>query len=77
MGKTGTAKLAINGTYSHDRHIYSFAGIIEKGNYKRVIAVYIKDAPQKQLYGLYGSNVAAPLFEQIAQKLLIHDKIIN
>ena len=73
MGKTGTANLVIDGTYNTSKNIYSFVGIIEKDNYKRVIATYVKESPQK---GLYSSLIVVPLFEQIAEKLLIHDKII-
>ncbi|MEX0940160.1 MAG: penicillin-binding protein 2 [Candidatus Babeliales bacterium] len=73
MGKTGTANLIINGQYNHDHNTYTFAGIIEKGDYKRVIVTFIKDAAQKNLYA---SMVAAPLFEQIAEMTLIHDKIL-
>ena len=73
MGKTGTANIAIDGKYSKTKNMYTFVGIIEKNNYRRVIAVYIKESPQKDLFA---STVAAPLFEKIAEKMLIHDKII-
>lgn len=74
MGKTGTANLVIDGSYSKIKNIYTFAGIIEKNGYKRVIATYIKEiSPQ----GLYASSVIVPVFEQIAEKLLIHDKIVK
>lgn len=73
MGKTGTANMVINRQYSQDHNIYTFAGIIEKGNYKRVIVTFIKDSPLKNLYA---ANTTAPLFEKITEKMLIHDKII-
>lgn len=75
MGKTGTANLAINGKYSKEKNLYTFAGIIEKDNYKRVIAVLIKEI-QPQAQKTYAAMVAAPLFEHVAEKLLIHDKVI-
>ncbi|MBY0110043.1 MAG: penicillin-binding protein 2 [Candidatus Babeliaceae bacterium] len=74
LGKTGTARLLDEaGHYSPLKNIYTFAGIIEKGNYKRVIVTFIKEASR---HDLYASTVAAPLFERIAQKTLIHDKIM-
>lgn len=73
LGKTGTANLAINGKYSTEHNIYLFMGIVEKDDYKRIIITFVKDTPLKQVYA---STIAAPLFEQIAEKVLIHDKII-
>jgi len=73
-GKTGTANLLVDGHYAQDHTIFTFSGIIEKGDYKRVIVTFIKEAAQK--HHIYASTVAAPLFEAIAQKLLIHDKIL-
>lgn len=73
MCKTGTANLLENGRYNPDKNIYTCAGIVQKGTYKRVIVAFVKEAAQKDLYA---STVAAPLFEHIAEKILIHDKII-
>lgn len=73
-GKTGTANLLVNGHYANDHNIFTFSGIIEKGDYKRVIVTFVKEAAQK--HHIYAATVAVPLFEAIAQKLLIHDKII-
>ncbi len=74
LGKTGTARLLDGaGNYSPLKNIYTFTGIVEKGNYKRVIVTFIKEAAR---HDLYASGVAAPLFERIAQKMLIHDKMI-
>ena len=74
MGKTGTANMVTNGEYSTQRCAYSFSGIIEKDDYKRIIVLFIKDSPKKNLYA---ANVAAPLFERIAEKVLIHDRVIK
>ena len=74
MGKTGTANMVVDGEYSSQRCAYSFSGIIEKGDYRRIIVLFIKDSPKKNLYA---ANVAAPLFERIAEKVLIHDRIIK
>lgn len=74
LGKTGTARLLDEtGHYSPLKNIYTFAGIIEKNSYKRVIVTFVKEAARNDLYA---SSVAAPLFERIAQKMLIHDKVI-
>jgi len=73
MGKTGTARLITNGRYDPRRHIFSFMAIVEKGSYKRVIVVSMKETTKK---GYLASRVAVPLFERVAHKMLIHDKII-
>jgi cell division protein FtsI/penicillin-binding protein 2 len=73
MCKTGTANMLENGHYNSDRNIYTCAGIVEKDDYQKVIVVFIKEAAQRDLYA---SIVAAPLFEQIAEKTLIKDRII-
>lgn len=73
MTKTGSANLLIDGIYDHNKSIFTCAGIVEKGDYKRVIVTFIKEPQCKQVYA---STVAAPLFEQVAQKMLIHDKIL-
>ena len=72
-GKTGTANLVVNGKYSPHNNIYSFIGIVEKGSYKRVILTFLKDIGKK---GVYAGTTAAPLFSKIAEKVLIHDKVI-
>ena len=73
MSKTGTANLLENNQYNLDRNLYTCAGIVQKDNYKRVLVVFVKEAAQKDLYA---STVAAPLFERIAEKTIIHEKIL-
>lgn len=73
MGKTGTANLIVDGAYNPDRNIYTFAGIVQKDDYKRVIVTFIQDAKKKNLYA---SQVAVPLFEQVMEHVLIHDKVL-
>ncbi len=73
LGKTGTANLVVNGKYSPHNNIYSFIGIVEKGDYKRIIVTFLKDLGKK---GVYAGTTAAPLFSKIAEKVLIHDKVI-
>lgn len=73
MCKTGTANLLENGIYVHTKNSFTCAGILKKNDYCRVIVVYIREAEKP---GLFASQVAVPLFEKVAQKTIIHDKII-
>lgn len=74
MSKTGTANMLIDGKYNPEKNLYTCAGIIEKDNYQRVIVTFVKEAQQKNIYA---STVAVPLFESVAERMLIHDKIIS
>lgn len=74
MGKTGTANMVVDGKYSYDHNVYTFAGIIEKEGYKRVVVTFLKDSELKRVYA---SQVTAPLFNRITEKMLIHEKVIN
>lgn len=74
MGKTGTANLVENGRYNPHKNLFTFSGIIEKDSYKRVIVVYLKEIENK--HDFHAAEVAVPLFERVAEKMLIHDKII-
>jgi len=73
MSKSGTANMLVDGQYTPDKGTFTCAGIIQKGDYQRVMVVFIKEAVGQELFA---SVVAAPLFERIAQKILIHDKIL-
>ena len=70
FGKTGTARCAAPGGYSNKEHIYTFAGILEKGDYKRVIVTFV-NRPQKA--HMWASEVAAPLFQRVAERMLIYE----
>lgn len=72
MSKTGTANMLIDGLYNPDKHLYTCAGIIEKDNYQRVIVTFVKEVQRKNVFA---STVAVPLFESVAERMLIHDKI--
>lgn len=72
MGKTGTARCIVDGKYSTQLHQYSFGGIIEHGNYRRVIVTFIKE-PEKA--SLWASEVALPLFKTIATRMITHDRL--
>jgi cell division protein FtsI (penicillin-binding protein 3) len=61
-GKTGTAEVAENGTYSKTKFVASFIGFAPAQNPKLLAAVIV-DQPQGDYYG---GSVAGPAFGQIA-----------
>jgi cell division protein FtsI (penicillin-binding protein 3) len=61
-GKTGTAEVAENGTYSDTKYIASFIGFAPAQDPRLLVAVVV-DEPQGEIYG---GSVAAPAFGQIA-----------
>ena len=69
-GKTGTARMVVDGHYSTTQHIYTFAGFVEKDDYRRVVIAFIRE-PEKA--HLWASDVAAPLAQKVAERLAIHD----
>ncbi len=68
-GKTGTAKKLRNGRYVN-RYYTSFAGYFpaEKPKYSCIVVI---DSPKK--YRIYGSDVAAPVFKEITDKIYAMD----
>lgn len=68
-GKTGTAQILENGRYT-SRYITSFAGYFPADNPKYSAIVLIKDP---QGWEQYGSNVAAPVFKEIADNIYARD----
>jgi cell division protein FtsI/penicillin-binding protein 2 len=60
-GKTGTANVVVNGTYSSSKYIASFIGMVPASAPKLVVAVMV-DEPQGSIYG---GSVAAPAFQKI------------
>lgn len=61
-GKTGTARKAIAGGYSTERHVSIFAGMAPVSD-PRLVAVVVIDEPSTGNY--YGSVVAAPVFSRV------------
>jgi cell division protein FtsI (penicillin-binding protein 3) len=61
-GKTGTAQVAENGTYSDTKYIASFIGFAPAQDPRLLVAVVV-DQPQGEIYG---GSVAAPAFGKIA-----------
>jgi cell division protein FtsI (penicillin-binding protein 3) len=61
-GKTGTAQVAENGTYSETKYVASFIGFAPARD-PQLLAAVIVDQPQGEIYG---GSVAAPAFGKIA-----------
>jgi cell division protein FtsI/penicillin-binding protein 2 len=61
-GKTGTAQVAENGTYSKTKYVASFIGFAPAQDPRLLVAVIV-DEPQGEIYG---GSVAAPAFGRIA-----------
>lgn len=64
-GKTGTAKKVINGKYTN-KYYTSFAGYFPADQPKYSCIVVIDDPKG---YQIYGSDVAAPVFKEIADRI--------
>jgi cell division protein FtsI (penicillin-binding protein 3) len=61
-GKTGTAQVAEDGTYSETKFVASFIGFAPASDPRLLVAVIV-DQPQGEIYG---GSVAAPAFGKIA-----------
>ncbi len=61
-GKTGTAEVAENGTYSETKYVASFIGFAPARDPQLLVGVVV-DQPQGDIYG---GSVAAPAFGRIA-----------
>jgi cell division protein FtsI/penicillin-binding protein 2 len=61
-GKTGTAEVAENGTYSETKYVASFIGFAPAQDPQLLVSVIV-DQPQGDIYG---GSVAAPAFGKIA-----------
>ncbi|KKQ49750.1 MAG: Peptidoglycan transglycosylase and transpeptidase FtsI [candidate division TM6 bacterium GW2011_GWF2_38_10] len=70
MAKTGTARCVKDGKYSKKAHVYTFGGIIEKENYKRVIVTFVQEPSQANLWA---AGVAGPIFHNLAQRMVIYE----
>jgi cell division protein FtsI/penicillin-binding protein 2 len=62
-GKTGTAQVAENGTYSQTDYVASFVGFAPAQDPRLLVAVVVN----KPRGDIYGGSVAAPAFGQIAK----------
>jgi len=64
-GKTGTAKTVVNGRYTN-KYYTSFAGYFP-ANEPKYSCIVVIDDPKG--YQIYGSDVAAPVFKEIADRI--------
>lgn len=65
-GKTGTAQKIVDGAYSHGHFVASFVGYVERGD--KIVTILVSVDDPHPVY--YGGSVAAPLFKQMALKVL-------
>ncbi len=75
-GKTGTAEIAIGGHYSDKDRLFTFIGMFpaDKPRYIVLVSVY---RPQKLPKGVrFASQVAAPIFREIASFIVKRDGIL-
>jgi cell division protein FtsI (penicillin-binding protein 3) len=70
-GKTGTAQKIVNGRYSSEKYLSSFIGYAPLPDPRITILVQI-DEPKG---AIYGGQVAAPVFQKIAQQVLVHLRV--
>jgi len=70
-GKTGTAQIALQGTYDSSKTIASFIGFSPIKNPKFLALVILKEPSSSQ----WGSETAAPLFFKIAKDLIVYYNI--
>ena len=70
-GKTGTAQIAVAGHYDAEKTITSFVGFAPAYNPRFVMLVKLNEPQTSQ----WGSETAAPLWFNIAKKLLLHYNI--
>jgi len=67
-GKTGTASIALNGTYDSSKTIASFVGFAPADDPKFSMLVILN----KPTTSIYGAETAAPVFFSIAKDLLLY-----
>jgi cell division protein FtsI/penicillin-binding protein 2 len=68
-GKTGTSQKLVNGKYSKSQYNSSFIGFFPVEN-PQVICLVLVNSPEK---GRYGGMVAAPIFKEIALRIVNSD----
>ncbi|MDA1316925.1 MAG: penicillin-binding transpeptidase domain-containing protein, partial [bacterium] len=67
-GKTGTAQIAVQGTYDASKTIASFIGFAPAEDPAFLMLVVVREPESSE----WGSETAAPLFFDIAEELLIY-----
>lgn len=72
LGKTGTARMVVNGTYDHTRHTASFAAIFPAEDPQLVVVVKI-DNPRRGSH--YGGVTAAPVVPKMLRQALASGQV--
>jgi cell division protein FtsI (penicillin-binding protein 3) len=65
-GKTGTSQKLVNGSYSSESYNSSFIGFFPADN-PQIICLILVNSPQ---IGRYGGSVAAPIFKDVAERII-------
>jgi cell division protein FtsI (penicillin-binding protein 3) len=65
-GKTGTSQKLVNGKYSKSQYNSSFIGFFPVEN-PQVLCLILVNSPER---GKYGGAVAAPIFKEVAEKIV-------
>lgn len=73
-GKTGTARIVVNGKYSSTNYNASFFGYADDGVHAYTIGVLVRVPTKANTY--YASKTALPIFKQIVQ-ILIDEKYLT
>lgn len=68
-GKTGTSQKLVNGSYSKSQYNSSFIGFFPVDN-PQVICLVLVNSPD---VGRYGGLVAAPIFKNVAERIVLTD----
>jgi cell division protein FtsI/penicillin-binding protein 2 len=71
-GKTGTAQMVVNGVYASGEYAASFIGMVPADRPRYVIYVKL----ERPIGSYYGSEVAAPAFDEIARAAMMHDGVL-
>ncbi|MDE2572751.1 MAG: penicillin-binding protein 2 [bacterium] len=71
-GKTGTAQIVVDGVYSSGAYNASFVGMIPAAHPRYVILVKV----ERPRGSIYGSEVAAPAFAEIARLAMLHAGVV-
>jgi cell division protein FtsI/penicillin-binding protein 2 len=71
-GKTGTAQVVENGRYEPGAYVASFIGMIPAERPRYVILVKV----ERPRGSIYGSEVAAPVFAELARAAMLHAGIM-
>lgn len=68
-GKTGTSQKLVDGSYSKSQYNSSFIGFFPVDN-PQVICLVLVNSPD---FGRYGGLVAAPIFKNVAERIVLTD----